>query len=663
MKKKILSSLLMLLLSTTVMVNSMVQETPKTFEPEITQLLTLFTKTAQNSELDDRSPEINAIYLKINPTGQILSDEELTLTLGKISPKDQADILRHGRDSILKYIVREKSNINYGDLQRKFKPVLDELQKTLISEHSPLAACGALAQAACINSDGQVIFPSITKVAKFLALLEEFFDINDAAKQDTKPIAYYFDAWMDLMEDKNGNVLPGLEKLYIFLDTNKTQRTTQGLIKNFNRTFNTELRKPYEFLEDIIIGLLELNPNAPLAEYVDKVLPMMMDKSGQVKPEFKDIYQFVRENKNTKQVVKFIKDFERLNRQARKKDKSAKKVTQYQDGLADLKEYFIRKYPLERLPKHIFAKRLASNIRYLNKLKKEGKTIESRKASTPPPADATQPEPKPTTYQEVPIQETIKDIVYKTLKQHSDALGSTFADNEANIIKELWVGHVAGTALNVQQSLLGEDDSSMYRSIPKAITSYIGTSLSNLPTKLSASMDEQIKVLQTIILQEMEVAKVKLETEEREKLAHTMAIEIINGVVYALITNLGSSHVYTVSASEGYDAMQFMAAELAKLKNQFSELSNEQKVIITELTRKLKEIGPESSPNKQKLEEELKSAQDQKKYLDTVYTALSIKLAIISTADWIASSKLAWPLRFVGKTYANLGYKTMKLFA
>src|SRR3990167_47244 len=482
MKKKMLLSLLMLLLSTVAMVNSMVQ--PKKFESEITQLLTAFAKAAQKGKFGDLPSKIKAIYLKINPTDRVLSEEELALEVKKLPIQDQENILRHGRDTIFKAVHSGEININYKKINYLFDTIFEELHKRLMSEDRPLTACGYLAQAACIGLDGQVIFPGITKVAKFLALVEEFFDLADAAKPDTQPIAYYFNAWMDLMEDENGRVLPGLEKLYAFLDTNKTQRRILDLIANFNNEFPNELNKPYEFLKKIIFSLLELNPNAPLAEYADKILPLMIDKNGQVKPELKEVYQFVRNNRNTKDVVKFIREFEKLNRPAQQKDVFSK----YQEELALLKKHFIEKYPIARLPKDILARRIAANIKYLNKLKAENITLESRKASTTRKANAAKSDTKPTTYTESPIQEIIQEIIYKTLKQHSNSLGESFADNEGNIIKELWIGHIAGTTSDIQAAVVGEGNSFEYSKLPKAIIGYIGTSLDNLPTRLSESI-------------------------------------------------------------------------------------------------------------------------------------------------------------------------------
>ena len=148
--------------------------------------------------------------------------------------------------------------------------------------------------------------------------------------------------------------------------------------------------------------------------------------------------------------------------------------------------------------------------------------------------------------------------------------------------------------------------------------------------------------------------EVSLTEEQKKQLAHTMAVEIINGTIYALVTNLSGPYIYT-TANQGYEAIQLMATDLTRLKSEFYELSNKQKLIITDLTRKIKEAQDESQ-NKQSLEQELKTAQDQKKYLDTVYLALSLKLGIVNTAYWIATSKLAWPIRFTAKT----GYKVIR---
>ncbi len=367
----------MLMLSVGVIVSPVMGKAPKTFTQETSRVLEAFAKAAQKAGANSLPKEFSAIYTKINPTNHNLSQAELNLALSKISDAEKANILREGRTSILESVHNGTLDVNYDCVHGMFESLFEQIHHTLMTEQSPIALYAGLAQALCLGDDNQVMVPEVTKVSQFLMLVEEFLDIDNAKLKTTKPLAYYFIHWMKLLEDENGKPLAGLEKFYGFLNANKGQRVAQTLIANFDKTFRQELKNPFEFLENIIISILGLDRNAPLAAYADQALPLMLDDNGQVKPELKEIYAFVKENRETKKIAKFLKELDRLRNKVQKQAVFVEETSKYQGDLDQLKLHFERKYPLEQLPKEILARRIASNIRFLNKLKKEGKTLDS----------------------------------------------------------------------------------------------------------------------------------------------------------------------------------------------------------------------------------------------------------------------------------------------
>ncbi|OGB97635.1 hypothetical protein A3F06_03840 [candidate division TM6 bacterium RIFCSPHIGHO2_12_FULL_36_22] len=377
MKNKLFSTLL-LLLSAGVMVSPIAAKAP-TLTKETTQVLEMLTVAAQKTGYNNLPKELRNIYTQINPSNHVLSQAELKLVLSRIPANESAKILLDGRTAILQAIQNGTLEVNYDFVHGMFESLFEQMHKTLMTEQSPIAMYAGLAQALCLGNDNQVMFPEVTKVAKFLLLVEDFLDMNEAKQKNAKPLCYYFIQWMKLMENENGQVLSGLEKFYKFLDENKEQRVAQTLITNFDSTFKQELQHPYEFLENIITSILGLDPNAPLAAYADKALPLMLDENANVKPELKEVHAFIKENRETKKIAKFLSELDRLRKKIQKQTAFSEETSKYQGDLIQLKLHFEKKYPIELLPKDILARRISSNIRFLNKLKNEGKTLNSIK--------------------------------------------------------------------------------------------------------------------------------------------------------------------------------------------------------------------------------------------------------------------------------------------
>ncbi len=260
------------------------------------------------------------------------------------------------------------------------------------------------------------------------------------------------------------------------------------------------------------------------------------------------------------------------------------------------------------------------------------------------------------------IRDAVVNAIYSALNTHSDKLGESFADDSTEIITEMWIGEIAGTALGIRQQLITEDGTVDYSKLPGLISQAIGPNLILLPQKVSVVAQEQVKALQDIILEEMEAADINMSKKDQEELASVMATEIINGAIYAFAMSFKGPSMATVAMHEGYKGMKIMVIELTKLKKQYAKMSLDQKSIITKLKSQVKETKPEFRLTKQRLEKELAMAQEHKKYVDTIHTALAIKLGVINGADWVANSKWTWLLRFTAKNSAKLGYKTVRLF-
>ncbi|OGB97630.1 hypothetical protein A3F06_03815 [candidate division TM6 bacterium RIFCSPHIGHO2_12_FULL_36_22] len=259
-------------------------------------------------------------------------------------------------------------------------------------------------------------------------------------------------------------------------------------------------------------------------------------------------------------------------------------------------------------------------------------------------------------------RQAIVNVVYATLNAHSDSLGQTFADDSTEIITEMWIGQLAGTALGIQQQLISDDGTIDYTKLPEMISQFIGSNLILLPQKISEVAQAQVQALQEIILEEMDSAEIDMPKQAQQDLASIMATEIINSTIYAYILSFKGPSMATIALHEGYKGMKVMVTELTKLKNQYAKMSLDQKSIIAKLKRQIKDTKPEFCLTKKKLEKELIIAQEHKKYVNNIHTALAIKLGVINSADWVANSKWTWLLRFTAKNSAKLGYKTIKLF-
>ena len=93
-------------------------------------------------------------------------------------------------------------------------------------------------------------------------------------------------------------------------------------------------------------------------------------------------------------------------------------------------------------------------------------------------------------------RQAIVNVVYATLNAHSDSLGQTFADDSTEIITEMWIGQLAGTALGIQQQLISDDGTIDYTKLPEMISQFIGSNLILLPQKISEVAQAQVQALQ-----------------------------------------------------------------------------------------------------------------------------------------------------------------------
>lgn len=349
----------MITLSTGVMTQH-ISAAPKDLTQETGEALAIFMNAAQMAGHANIPKELGCLYKKINPSCKPLSKEEIAAAVGVFTPEQQAGMIRESRDQIMEAVFNGCLAYNRECLPVLVDGMSNEFFNTIVAKQKPIAHYTGVIVSVFRDNNNTALFPEIDKVARFLTLLEEFLD-----KKDTKPLYYYFTEWMKLMEGENGKPLPGLEKFHDFLDKNKKQRKMLDLIKNFDKTFKSELENPYDWMLGMAIKILNTDPNMPFAEYADKALEIIVDKEGNVKDGLQDIYVFVKENRETKTIKKLVQELARLQTKLQKD--APPEAQKFKGQLLNLKDHFMKKYPVETLPTDVLKPRIKGNIMFLKK--------------------------------------------------------------------------------------------------------------------------------------------------------------------------------------------------------------------------------------------------------------------------------------------------------
>ena len=254
------------------------------------------------------------------------------------------------------------------------------------------------------------------------------------------------------------------------------------------------------------------------------------------------------------------------------------------------------------------------------------------------------------------ISDFIQDAVTNTLDAHNDEICcEDFVFQEAEIIAEMWIGHLLSAGLGVKKVI---DDNGA-----KSIALYMGANLTILPQKIAESAQEQNKVLQDIIIESFDAAELFLTKERQDELAALMATEIITETLYRYSKSLKGPSVVDIAMHEGYKGMQNLIKELRKLNNKFDLMSLVQAQNIKTIQKKLKSVDAEYPLSAKKIQNTLESTQEYKDYIDSIRTVLSIKINLLNGIDWAANSRWTWALRYAAKNSAKLAYKSYKLVA
>ncbi len=349
----------MITLSTGVMTQH-ITAAPNNLNKETGEALAIFMNAAQMAGHKNIPKELGCLYKKINPSCKTLSKEEIAAAVGAFSPEQQAGMILDSRDQIMEAVFSGCLVYNRECLPVLVDGMSNEFFNTIVAKQRPVAHYAGVIVSIFRNNNNAALFPEIDKVARFLTLLEEFLD-----KNDSKPLYFYFTEWMKLMEDKDGKPLPGLEKFHNFLDQNKKQRKMLDLIKNFDKSFKTELQNPYDWMLEMAIKILNTDPKMPFAEYADKALEIMVDKEGNVKEGLQEVYTFVKENRETKTIKKLVQELPRL--QAKLQKDAPPEAQKFKGQLLNLKDHFLKKYPVETLPTDVLKPRIKGNILFLKK--------------------------------------------------------------------------------------------------------------------------------------------------------------------------------------------------------------------------------------------------------------------------------------------------------
>jgi hypothetical protein len=327
--------------------------------PLATQRLMCVVATATNKTALEMLPKnLATVHLtRMNRSG----------FLSELSPKERQYLLCDDVATVKNDINNRCFNWSDDFSQQLGDAAFREILRIATHEKRPILFIANMIRALFYNTDTNLVHPNVERVCEFLSLIEEFADhrILDRKNhsREVKPLYYFFDKWEHLMEGEN--LSPSLKKIHNFLQKNKTVRLQSTLMKNFYSEFAQELNNPWDFLDNIIIGLLELDPEQPIALCVDKVAASLMDSDGQIKPGFADIHTFLLN-------IRTIKDVKALYRSLAANITSLFKPlinrtvigqssSTYDQQLAQIADRFKKDYPIFELPRVLSERIIANN--------------------------------------------------------------------------------------------------------------------------------------------------------------------------------------------------------------------------------------------------------------------------------------------------------------
>lgn len=365
MKKKLIPALFTSVMASVLMISPVAVKSAQKehFSTEASQVLAIVGNTAQKVDADRIPAELKVALNAINPSGGQMSPAQIDNAIAQLSYEERISLLNMVRYNLVMGAMQGNLVVDREFAHTLFDQVFKHLNHLCLTDEHPLTKFGNLAQCLCVGEKNGKVIPGVRKAARFVALVEEFFD-----KKSAKPLYLFCAEWMKLLEDDNGKPFVGVEKIYNFLDQNKTQTDVLNFVDSMQKTFGQDLQNPFEFFEAMLIRILGLNPEAPVAPYADMALPLMLDKSGKVKAEFTDIYTFVKSNRNTKKLIKFVQGLDKLRKKLANKNPDIVNEGQaYAGDLAKLKNHFLKKYPPESILSQVIGRRITANMRYLLK--------------------------------------------------------------------------------------------------------------------------------------------------------------------------------------------------------------------------------------------------------------------------------------------------------